>query len=115
MPNYICEIPLTECHAVFFRFGFGFDAPMEGAHGLFLRIPSPPLNRAVEYTLFFPGAPDHMGDTSRRAPSGTGIHDLSLEGSIGHTMSRPLHFVIKDGMVKFCADSNLRAVGVRSC
>lgn len=111
MPNYVYTMPLADCDARFVRYtADGWDVPLDGAHALYLKVPSPPLPHFRNYLLNFPGAPDYLPDTSRFAPSGTGIQDLSLDGSVGPRAGEPpAHFNIVDGMVCFHADTELAA------
>ena len=110
--KYIHEMPLADCRPRFFRYAVrheedgGFDVPLHRAHGIKIMIPAPPCSKPVDYTLHFPSMPGEIPDTSRWPVTGTGAHDLTLEGSIGSSLLRPLHFRILDGWVLFLSDSN---------
>ena len=109
MPNFAYTMPLADCQPRFMRYtADGWDVPFADAHALYLKVPAPPLTQFRNYLLNFPGAPDYLRDTSRFAPSGTGIADLTLTGSVGPRAGEPpVHFNIIEGMVCFHGDTEL--------
>ena len=104
--EHIATFPLADCGVSTLRSGLPGEVPLDEAHGIWLTVPTPPAVRQCHYCLIFPGAPPDLAPNRPRQPmTGTGWHDLTLDGIIEPNEFYPMRFRIRDGMLLFLPGS----------